>query len=52
MEFNFIGIKSGGAATILDTERKPRFICFKEIPVANDIRIYVVTRLSLVYGLV
>ncbi len=41
MEFNFIGIKSGGAATILDSERKPRFICFKEIPVANRYVTYI-----------
>ena len=41
MEFNFIGIKSGGAATILDTERKPRFICFKEIPIANKYVTYI-----------
>ena len=30
MEFNFISIKSGGSATILDCQEKPRFICFKE----------------------
>ena len=41
MEFNFIGIKSGGAATILDSERKPRFICFKELPVANRYVTYI-----------
>ena len=41
MEFNFIGMKSGGAATILDSERKPRFICFKEIPVANRYVTYI-----------
>jgi len=30
MEFHFVGIKSGGAATVMDIHSKPRFICFKE----------------------
>lgn len=35
MEFHFVGNKSGGAATIIDVNTKPRFICFKEKPVAR-----------------
>lgn len=30
MDFHFVTIKSGGAATIIDTADRPRFVCFKE----------------------
>ena len=30
MEFHFISISSGASATILDSNEKPRFICFKD----------------------
>ena len=30
MEFHFITIKSGGSATIIDSNKNPRFICFRE----------------------
>ena len=38
MEFHFVGIKTGGAATIIDVNSKPRFICFKEPKTA---RVYI-----------
>ena len=30
MEFHFISLRSGGAATIIDVKDKPRFICFRD----------------------
>ena len=30
MEFHFVGIRSGGAATIIDGRDRPRFICFQD----------------------
>lgn len=30
MEFHFITIKSGGSSTILDSNQRSRFICFKD----------------------
>ena len=34
MEFHFITIKSGGSSTILDSNQRSRFICFKDRRVA------------------
>lgn len=41
MDFHFINLKSGGAATILDTREKSRFICFKDLYHANKYASYV-----------
>lgn len=40
MEFHFIGIRSGGSATILDSRDKPRFICFKDVQYATKYAAY------------
>lgn len=41
MEFHFINLKSGGAATILDGRENPRFICFKDLYHANKYAAYI-----------
>ena len=41
MEFHFINLKSGGAATILDGREKPRFICFKDLYHADKYTAYI-----------
>lgn len=41
MEFHFVSIKSGGSATILDAQDKPRFICFKERRYAKKYASYI-----------
>lgn len=41
MEFHFVSLKSGGAATIIDGRDKPRFICFKDRHTATKYASYI-----------
>lgn len=41
MEFHFISLKSGGAATIIDGRDRPRFICFKDRQNATKYATYI-----------
>ncbi len=41
MEFHFVGIVSGGSATIIDGRDKPRFICFKDRHSATKYATYI-----------
>jgi len=41
MDFHFIGINSGSYATIIDSNEKPRFICFKNVKCAKKYATYI-----------
>lgn len=41
MEFHFVSLRSGGAATIIDGRDKPRFICFSDRQHATKYATYI-----------
>jgi hypothetical protein len=41
MEFHFVSMKSGGMATILDSNENSRFICFDKVEMAKRYAVYI-----------